>query len=276
MHQRRLPLLIIAQTLQPMQPRWLNPCVHSLCPGRSNLINWNNSIELYRRSGVSDTSSPVPGSSAVVGGIGAASIDPGALTRASLRTFATGAAAAPALPTFVYYEYTVTVGKKPSGAQYFLDDTQQVEDALKSLASGVHHREDKTPRAPPSWGRVANREHFPDQQITTGANAALRGAATFVNLPHVAAMNQAHSLRSAAPLIPETSAVVRALGQSVPAGMHALHQRQRGAGQSTASGPPTLRFASFVTLPMLLPTPTNLGVCTTGAPQFTFQTDARP
>ena len=32
-----------------------------------------------------------------------------------------------------YYEYTVTVGKKPSGAQYFLDDTQSVEDLMKSL-----------------------------------------------------------------------------------------------------------------------------------------------
>ena len=32
-----------------------------------------------------------------------------------------------------YYEYTVTVGKKPSSAQYFLDDTQSVEDLMKSL-----------------------------------------------------------------------------------------------------------------------------------------------
>ncbi len=30
--------------------------------------------------------------------------------------------------------YTVTVGKKPSKAAYFLDDTQQTEDVLKGLA----------------------------------------------------------------------------------------------------------------------------------------------
>jgi trehalose-phosphatase len=36
--------------------------------------------------------------------------------------------------SLTYYEYTVTVGKKPSAAAYFLDDTLQTEDVLKKLA----------------------------------------------------------------------------------------------------------------------------------------------
>lgn len=46
----------------------------------------------------------------------------------------TPAGAIPSAQPLTYYEYTVTVGKKPSSAQYFLDDTQQTEDLLKSLA----------------------------------------------------------------------------------------------------------------------------------------------
>jgi trehalose-phosphatase len=36
--------------------------------------------------------------------------------------------------SLTYYEYTVTVGKKPSKAAYFLDDTAQTEEVLKGLA----------------------------------------------------------------------------------------------------------------------------------------------
>ena len=60
---------------------------------------------------------------------------------------ASSAAAVLALPPFVYFEYTVTVGKKPSAAQYYLDDTQQTEDTLRSLARAALR-----PRTGGAWG----------------------------------------------------------------------------------------------------------------------------
>jgi trehalose 6-phosphate synthase/phosphatase len=59
---------------------------------------------------------------------------------------AAGTAPTASVAPLTYYEYTVTVGRKPSNAQYYLDDTQGCEDALRSIARVAA----KSSRPPPA------------------------------------------------------------------------------------------------------------------------------
>ena len=250
--------------------------------------------------GDAETASPVPGSSAAA----VAAADAPAATRRRPPPVS-----APP-PTFVYYEYTVTVGKKPSGAQYFLDDTQQVEDALKALALASaarplmggsllpHHQQPQqhgaaaaeTPglfRAATIGGATGG--PLPHQRTSvgdgSGAPHPFRGSATSANLPQVA-MHQAYSNRASgrtgggsttAAAFAGPAAVL--LGQSMPGGARSLAAAADGTDRAKqVAGPPTLRFASFVTLPMLASSPSGAlaGGAGPGTPQFTFHTNVAP
>jgi hypothetical protein len=140
-------------------------------------------------------------------------------------------------PSFVYYEYTVTVGKKPSAAQYFLDDTQQVEDALKALAL------------------ASTRLHSATQQPA----------------PHRALQSVSDASSQAGRTPTQPSALPSLLQQSMPADLNFLLQRYRPSETIETTVPPVpfdKRFMSFVTLPIRVSSSTD-----SAAAGLTFHTN---